>query len=64
LRRISTASAKLTATANARLVAVTGWGQAEDRRQTHEAGFDRHLTKPTDPKELEKQLAEFAAPGG
>ena len=28
------------------LVAVTGWGQPEDRRRTHEAGFDHHLVKP------------------
>ena len=30
------------------LVAVTGWGQREDRRRTHEAGFDHHLVKPAD----------------
>ena len=30
------------------LVAVTGWGQAEDRRRTRAAGFDYHLVKPTD----------------
>jgi signal transduction histidine kinase len=30
------------------LVAVTGWGQPEDRRRTREAGFDRHLVKPAD----------------
>jgi CheY-like chemotaxis protein len=30
------------------LVAVTGWGQREDRRRTHEAGFDYHLVKPAD----------------
>ena len=28
------------------LVALTGWGQDEDRRRTHEAGFDHHLVKP------------------
>jgi len=28
------------------LVAVTGWGQPEDRRRSREAGFDRHLVKP------------------
>jgi signal transduction histidine kinase len=28
------------------LVAVTGWGQPEDRRRTQEAGFDQHLVKP------------------
>ena len=30
------------------LVAVTGWGQDEDRRRTAEAGFDHHLVKPAD----------------
>jgi CheY-like chemotaxis protein len=49
------------ATARARLVALTGWGQAEDRRLTTLAGFDQHLTKPTDPKTLERLLAKFAA---
>jgi len=31
-----------------KLVAVTGWGQAEDKRRAREAGFDRHFTKPLD----------------
>jgi signal transduction histidine kinase len=39
------------------LVAVTGWGQEEDRRRAREAGFDRHLTKPVDPREVESILA-------
>ena len=30
------------------LVAVTGWGQAEDKRRAKEAGFDHHFTKPLD----------------
>jgi PAS domain S-box-containing protein len=30
------------------LVAVTGWGQTEDKRRAKEAGFDRHFTKPLD----------------
>ena len=30
------------------LVAVTGWGQDDDRRRTKEAGFDLHLVKPVD----------------
>jgi CheY-like chemotaxis protein len=28
------------------LIALTGWGQDEDRRRSHEAGFDGHLVKP------------------
>lgn len=38
-----------------RLVAVTGWGQAEDRRRSLDAGFDQHLVKPPD-LEVVKQL--------
>ena len=34
------------------LVAVTGYGQPEDRRRAEEAGFDLHLTKPVDPDVL------------
>lgn len=30
------------------LVAVTGWGQPEERRRTHDAGFDHHLVKPVE----------------
>jgi len=40
------------------LVAVTGWGQAEDRRRSQEAGFDGHLVKPIDPRALAVLLAE------
>ncbi len=39
------------------LIAVTGWGQAEDRQRTAEAGFDHHLIKPVDPAELARLLA-------
>jgi len=39
------------------LVALTGWGQASDRRQSQEAGFDSHLTKPVDPDVLAELLA-------
>jgi two-component system CheB/CheR fusion protein len=40
------------------LVALTGWGQAEHRRLTREAGFDRHLVKPADLGALRSVLAE------
>jgi PAS domain S-box-containing protein len=46
------------------LVAVTGWGQEEDRRRASEAGFDRHLTKPVDPADLERVLAAPAPTDG
>jgi PAS domain S-box-containing protein len=41
------------------LIAVTGWGQDEDRRRSHEAGFDHHMIKPVDPTVLMKLLAEL-----
>ncbi|WP_456953894.1 ATP-binding protein [Lysobacter sp. HA35] len=44
-------------TASTRLVALTGWGRAEDRERTREAGFDAHLTKPVDPAALIQLLA-------
>jgi CheY-like chemotaxis protein len=40
------------------LIALTGYGQEEDRRRTLEAGFDYHLTKPADLAALQKLLAE------
>ena len=40
-----------------RLIAVTGWGQDEDRRRTAAAGFDHHLTKPVELDELRRLLA-------
>jgi CheY-like chemotaxis protein len=43
------------------LIAVTGWGQLEDRRRSREAGFDRHLVKPADPLELRALLASVTA---
>jgi DNA-binding response OmpR family regulator len=41
------------------LLAMTGWGQAEDKQRARDAGFDRHLTKPLDPGELQRQLVAF-----
>jgi CheY-like chemotaxis protein len=38
------------------LVALTGWGQSEDRRRCLEAGFDLHLVKPVEPGALEQLL--------
>jgi CheY-like chemotaxis protein len=43
------------------LIAVTGWGQDDERRRAVEAGFDRHLVKPVDPQGLMKVLAELQA---
>jgi len=43
------------------LVAVTGWGQEEDRRNNKEAGFDLHFTKPVTEEELLKHLGELGS---
>ena len=50
------------------LVAVSGFGQPEDKRKAMEAGFDDHLTKPADTGDIENILARFpprnsASPG-
>jgi CheY-like chemotaxis protein len=45
------------------LVAVTGWGQAEDRERSKNAGFDAHLLKPVDHDALVKLLAEIGTSG-
>jgi len=34
------------------IVAITGWGQSDDRRRSEDAGFDAHLVKPVDPAAL------------
>ncbi|HET7809643.1 MAG TPA: response regulator [Steroidobacteraceae bacterium] len=38
------------------LIAVTGWGQPDDKQRAHTAGFDRHLVKPIDPDEVDRLL--------
>lgn len=40
------------------LIALTGWGQEEDRRRSLEAGFDAHLVKPVDFDALKSLLAQ------
>jgi len=39
------------------LVALTGWGQTEDRRRSKDAGFNHHLVKPADPAVVQQLLA-------
>jgi CheY-like chemotaxis protein len=41
------------------LVALTGWGQEEDRRRSAEAGFDCHLVKPVEPDALGGLLTDL-----
>ncbi len=43
------------------LIALTGWGQEEDRRRSMEAGFDAHLVKPVDDAVLGTLLADLSA---
>ena len=54
----------LPATFGALLVAVTGYGQAQDREASRGAGFDHHLVKPVDMGELERILAAADAANG
>jgi CheY-like chemotaxis protein len=44
-------------TARTRLLALTGYGQDEDKHRSRAAGFDFHLVKPADPEELRRLLA-------
>jgi len=39
------------------LIALTGWGQDEDRRRSHDAGFDHHMVKPVSPQALMRMMA-------
>lgn len=39
---------------NIKLIAVTGWGQLDDKRRAIASGFNHHLTKPVDPEQLER----------
>ena len=43
------------------LIALSGWGQEEDRRRSLDAGFDHHLVKPVDLSEFTRLLARLAA---
>jgi signal transduction histidine kinase/DNA-binding response OmpR family regulator len=45
------------------LVAMTGYGQDEDRRRSREAGFSHHLVKPVDPQELRQLLSHEGVRG-
>jgi CheY-like chemotaxis protein len=43
------------------LIALTGWGQSEDRRRSQEAGFDGHLVKPVNYGDLVAMLKSLTA---
>ena len=44
------------------LVALTGWGQEEDRRRSQATGFHMHLVKPLEASQLVTVIDRFAAP--
>ncbi|MFC5499343.1 response regulator [Caenimonas terrae] len=46
------------------VVAVTGWGQPDDRRRSAEAGFDVHMVKPVSPRVLSELAAALLARNG
>src|SRR6476620_11498263 len=46
------------------LIAVTGWGQEEDRQRSSEVGLNVHLVKPVEPAALERLLAELRSDQG
>jgi len=46
---------------DALLVALTGWGQEQDRRRTRDAGFDKHLVKPVEFEQVRALLNEVRA---
>jgi CheY-like chemotaxis protein len=52
------------ATASALIVAITGYGRAEDIRCCKEAGMDVHLLKPVDPEEIKKVLTSLVLRSG
>ena len=55
---------RLPAGSEAQIIAVTGWGQTEDRERTRQAGVDLHLVKPVDPGDLLRLLSQRLGPEG
>jgi CheY-like chemotaxis protein len=45
------------------IIALTGWGQEEDKRRSKEAGFNFHMVKPVEPAALEKLLSGLLTQG-
>ena len=45
------------------LIAMSGYGQPEDKQRRVEAGFEHHLVKPIDPVQLQNLLSEFGQLG-
>jgi PAS domain S-box-containing protein len=55
---------QLPAGRDVQIIAVTGWGQPEDRERTRQAGVDLHLVKPVDPGDLLRLLSQRLAENG
>jgi CheY-like chemotaxis protein len=45
------------------LIALTGYGQKEDRARSVEAGFHHHFVKPADPRIIQSAIASWRGPG-
>jgi CheY-like chemotaxis protein len=45
------------------MVALTGWGQDQDKQLAHDVGFDLHLVKPVDPAQLNSVIASVSNTG-
>src|SRR6185312_6357626 len=50
--------------ASIRLMAMSGYGQPDDVRRSEAAGFDRHLTKPVDPRRLAAAMRDMGSEQG
>jgi CheY-like chemotaxis protein len=46
------------------MIALSGWGQEDDKRQSEEAGFQYHIVKPVDPTALIQLLTQFEGAAG
>jgi PAS domain S-box-containing protein len=55
--QVARALRALPQTGDSLLIALTGYGQEEDRRRSQDAGFDKHFVKPVDPESLFEALA-------
>jgi DNA-binding response OmpR family regulator len=55
-RRLRTAAGR-----DMHIVALTGWGEDRDKQRTIDAGFDAHLTKPADPRQLAETIRALKA---
>ena len=62
--QVATTLRRDTSTRNTMLIALTGYGQDQDRQRAIEAGFDRHITKPVSPRDLVELVKTCAAQKG